>query len=439
MPIKTLLILIFCCVVNLPLALAFLLATLLVWTLGSQAAAYYRRQIREGTNLAGEHLTVMRESLNLMRLVKCYLMEEFNRTRVERQLSAFSKVQLERYRSEAFYQPLLLLLGLICLIVLLGVAGIIILLTGLNVSRVFVLAVAVLGLYSPLQTWLEARKFIRRGRDSALQFFRFLERRGDVAQVVGAEFLNPLTSQIEFDNVSLREPGTGRMLLEEVSLTIKAGQRVGIIGADELEKHALVYLLPRLLDPSAGEIRIDDNNLRLVTLDSLRLQIATILQNNLVFHDSVVNNIGCGDKVFSPQDVIAAAKMARAHQFIQKLPKGYDTIIGEQGHSLTIGEQFRIALARVILRNPTILIIEEPNIALDEETKDMLDDTLSRLLPGRTVIFLPHRISTLRSCNQIFLLSKGRVVATGEHKELLATNRLYRHLHYLEFNEVDEA
>ncbi len=226
------------------------------------------------------------------------------------------------------------------------------------------------------------------------------------------------------------------MLLEGVSLTIPAGQRVGLIGSEELEKHALVYLIPRLLDPTAGEIRIDQHNLRWVTLDSLRIQIATVLQNNLVFHDTVANNIGCGDQAYTLPQIIEAAKMAHAHHFIQKLPKGYETPIGELGHPLGLSEQFRIGLARAILRDPALLVVEEPETTLDDETKSLLDDTLARFLPGRTAIFLPHRVSTIRSCNRLFLVHKGRVVAAGDHKELLAHNPLYRHLHYLEFSEV---
>ncbi|MFO0845917.1 MAG: ABC transporter ATP-binding protein, partial [Gemmataceae bacterium] len=128
-----------------------------------------------------------------------------------------------------------------------------------------------------------------------------------------------------------------------------------------------------------------------------------------------------------------------AHGFIQRLPNGYETPIGELGHSLTLSEQYRIALARAILRDPALLIIEEPDTELDDDTKNLLDDTLSRLLPGRTAIFLPHRISSLKACNAIYLLSKGKVADTGTHKELLARNKLYRHLHYLEFNQVEEV
>jgi ATP-binding cassette subfamily B protein len=303
-----------------------------------------------------------------------------------------------------------LFLGFLCALVLLFVAGVIVLHGQTAVPSVVALAMALVGLYRPLEGWLESRRLVRRGRESAAHVFKFLERRGEVGQVVGAEFLPPLARQIEFDNVSLREPGGGRMLLEEVTLTIPAGQRVGLVGTDDLEKHALVYLIPRLLDPTSGEIRIDQHNLRWVTLDSLRAQTGIVLMHNLVFHDSVANNIGCGDSAYTLPQIIEAAKVAHAHHFIQKLPQGYETPIGELGQA-----------------------------ALDEDTKSLLDDTLTRVLPGRTAIFLPHRISSLRSCDRLHLLHKGRLVASGTHKELLGGNPLYRHLHYLEFSEMADV
>ena len=214
------------------------------------------------------------------------------------------------------------------------------------------MAAALVSLYWPVEKWLDNRRVLRRGRESAVVLFRFLERSGGVGQVVGAEFLSPLSRQLEFDNVTLREPGTNRPLLQDVSLTIEAGQKVALVGSDDLEKHALVYLIPRFLDPTTGEIRVDAHNLRWVTLDSLRAQIAIVLQHNLVFNDTVSNNIGCGDQAYTLPQIIEAAKIAHAHQFIQKLPKGYDTPIGELGHALNIGEQFRIALARAVLRDP---------------------------------------------------------------------------------------
>jgi ATP-binding cassette subfamily B protein len=437
-PVKFVLLLLFALIVNPWLALAFLLFAALIWLVGGQVAAYYRGKARQLTNRASEQLTLIRETLMFMRLVKVYLMELFNQARVERLLSRYARAQASRYRGEAIYNPLLIFLGTLAALVLLYVAGLIVLYGQLGVASAITLATALICLYWPLESWLANLKYLRRGREAAVILFRFLDRPGEVGQVVGAEFLPPLSRHLEFDNVSLREPGTGRPLLQDVSFTIKQGQRIGLVGAENQEKHALVYLIPRLLDPASGEIRIDQYNLRWVTLDSLRAQIGIVLQHNLVFHDTVANNIGCGDPAFSLPQIIEAAKIAHAHHFIQKLPQGYDTAVGELGHSLNVSEKFRIALARAILRDPALLIVEEPDVEMDDETKSLLDDTFTRLLPGRTALFLPHRISTIRSCDHILLLNKGRIEAAGVHRDLLGQNSLYRHLHYLEFNMIGD-
>jgi ATP-binding cassette, subfamily B, bacterial len=437
-PIQFVLLLAFALLVEPLLAVAFLLFAILVWLLGGQVAAYFRRKGRAASDAAAEQLTLVRESLMLMRLVKVYLMELFNQARVERLLGRYARAQLVRLRGEAIFKPVLFTLGTLAALVLLYVAGLIVLDGRLGAAGTVALATALVSLYWPVHSWLGQRRVLRRGRDASVALFKFLERPGEVGQVVGAEFLPPMAQQLEFDNVSLREPGSTRMLLQDVSLAVPAGKRIGIVGPDDLEKHSLVYLIPRLLDPTSGEIRIDQHNLRWVTLDSLRNQIAVVLQNNLVFHDTVANNIGCGDQQYTLPRIIDAAKMAHAHHFIQKLPKGYETAIGELGHSLTSSQQFLIALARAILRDPALVIIEEPEQPMDEDTKSLLDDTLARFLPGRTAIFLPHRISTIRSCDKIYLLRNGRIEAQGEHRELLSGNPLYRHLHYLEFAEVGD-
>lgn len=434
-PIKFALVLLFALLVNFWLALAFLLFAVLVWMLGGQLAAYFRRKGRAAAHRAADALALLQESLMLMRLVKVYLMEVFNQARVERQLSRYASAQLRRFTGEAIYRPLLGLFALLAVLVLLLVTGIVILDGQLGVTSAMVLATALVSLYWPMVRWLEHRRYLRRARASSVVVFKFLDRAGAVGQAVDAEFLPAMTKYLEFDSVTLEEPGTGRPLLRGVNLRMEAGQRLAIVGPDDMEKHALVYLIPRFLDPTSGEIRIDRKNLRWVTLDSLRAQIAIVLQHNLVFNDTVANNIGCGDPSYPLPKIIEAAKIAHAHQFIQNLPQGYETPIGEMGHALTMSEKFRIALARAILRDPALLIIEEPVTPMDEATKDLLDDTFARVLPGRTAIFLPHRLSTIRNCDRVFLLYQGRIEAAGEHRELLQSSELYRHLQYLEFNE----
>ncbi len=208
-PIKFVLILLFALVVNFWLALAFLLIAAVVWMVGGQIAAYYRRQGRAATNEAGEHLTILRESIMMMRLVKCYYrMEEFNRARVERQLSQYARLQRLRMRGESVYRPILTLLGVVAALMLLYVAGFILLAGHAPVAGIIALATAMVSLYRPVEKWLDARKYRTRGLDSAALIFKFLERPSEVRQDGRAEFLNPLAEHLEFDNVSLREPGS---------------------------------------------------------------------------------------------------------------------------------------------------------------------------------------------------------------------------------------
>jgi ATP-binding cassette subfamily B protein len=437
-PVKFALLLLFALLLSTWLSLAFLILALLVWLIGGQIAAHLRTSERLAARRGAEQLAILQESLMLMRLVKSYSMELFNQSRVERQLAAYAHTGVERRSGEAIARPFLVFLGTSAAIILLFVAGHIVLSGRLGVARGIVLATVLVSLYAPLISLIQNRKYLRRGRKAAAILFKFLDRPGEIGQVVGAEFLAPMADRLEFDNVTLREPGTGKPLLQNVSLTIQSGRKVALVGPDEMEKHAFIYLIPRLLDPDSGEIRIDNHNLRWVTFESLRAQIGMVLQHHLLFNDTVANNISCGEPTFDLPKIIEAAKIAHAHNFIQGLPRGYETPVGDLGHPLSAGERFRIALARAILRDPAILIIEEPTTVLDDNTKAMLDDTFARVLQGRTVIFLPHRISTIRSCDAVFLIHHGRIEAAGEHRELLAQSELYRHLQYLEFNVFAE-
>jgi ATP-binding cassette subfamily B protein len=227
------------------------------------------------------------------------------------------------------------------------------------------------------------------------------------------------------------------MLLDGVTFAVPAGARVAVVGPNPLEKRSLVYLIPRFLDPSSGEVRIEDKNIKWVTHESLRAQVAAVMQDENLFTDTVANNIGCGDPQYSLPQIIEAAKLAHAHQFIEKLPYGYETVVGDHGHSLKPGERFRVALARALLRDPTILVLEEPGGPIDEDTLALLDDTVERSAHGRTLIFLANRLSTLRNVDRVFLLKDGRVEASGSHRDLWHNNEYYRRLQIITDGSAD--
>jgi ABC-type multidrug transport system fused ATPase/permease subunit len=370
-----------------------------------------------------------------LRTVRIHGAESYDRQRFDEHLERFREADYRRIATEPKLNPTTALLYGAALAIALGLLGYTVLIREwISIATMLVLLAALSGLAYPIAEWLRVRRSIRQANRSAAGIFEFLERSPELHQNVGAHFLAALKEQIVLDGVTLKSR-SGRTLLDHVSVEIPAGSRAAIMGFDEDSKLALACLIPRLIDPQAGRVLLDGHDLRDVTLESVRAQVGTVLQADLVFTDSVMVNIGMGDPFNGLPRVIEAAKMAHVHQFIQDLPHGYETTIGPLGHYLRPDEQFRIALARAYLHDPSIVIIEEPPGALDEDVRHLLDDTLARLALGRTLILLPHRLSTIRSCDQIILLNNGRVDDVGPPTQLQAESKLFRHLLYTEFNE----
>ena len=408
---------------------AILALTGLTWLIAGSSVAYFRRDARIAARRVEARLGLIRESMTGLQLAKSYLMERFSQSRFERHLSELSKSAWRRQRGEVVSRPTLM--AAVSLAALLGLflAGRVVLGGDMTVAALVTKAAALAMLVVALGRWFGARPRVRRAAGAAADLFEFLDRRGDTGQAVDAEFLQPLAKQLELLDVSLREPGTGRMLLDHVSFRVPAGGTAAVIAADPAEAYALAFVLTRFADPTAGEVRIDGKNTRWVTYESVRTQVALILESGLTFSDTVVNNIGCGDAIYTLPQVITAAKLAHAHQFIQRLPYGYETRIGTGGIQLSDGESFRIALARALLRDPSLLLIEEPTGGLDADSVVLIDDTLSRVRAGRSVIFLARRPATVRGADQVFVLRNGKLAAAGSHDELLESSELYRQIH----------
>lgn len=417
--------------VNFWLAVSFLALAGLVWLIGGQIAAHFRREARIGERQANASLALLKESMALFRLVKCFQMERFNQTRVERQLNESARSNWRRLRGSAMAGPLLVSVGLLTGVALLYLGGRGVLAGGSSVAGLAVMAVALVSLASPIADLFDYFSKLRHGREAASAIFEFLDRKGEAAEAADAEFLPALTTRLEFRGVTIKDPLTGKPLLENISFAVPNNAKIAIVGSSTAEKHALVYMIPRFLDPFSGEIRIEDKNIRWVTHESLRAQVALVMLDDLTFTDTVANNIGVGSQEYTLPQIIEAAKLAHAHQFIERLPYGYETLIGPAGHSLTLGERFRIALARALLRDPSILVIEEPVGPIDEDTLALLDDTLARISAGRVIIFLAQRLSTVRHVNRVFLLRNGQIQASGAHNDLWKENDSYRQLQLL--------
>jgi ATP-binding cassette subfamily B protein len=413
------------------LAALGLLVWLISWLLNRDARLAYDAALRD----ASVQLCLLHEDLGLLRTVRIHGVENYDRQRFEEHLDRFRRADAERIFTEPKLNPTTALLYGAALTVALGLLGYVVLITEqISIATMLVLITALAGLAHPIVQWLRMRKAIRQANASAGEIFEFLERSPELHQNVGAQMLESVKEQISFENVTLQSR-SGRTLLERVTFEVPAGSRTAIMSPDEDSKQAIACLIPRLIDPRLGHVKIDGHDLRDVTIDSIRAQVSTVLQADLVFTDTVLVNIGMGDPINNLPRVIEAAKLAHAHHFIQDLPHGYDTTIGPLGHYLKPDEQFRIALARAHLHDPSIVIVEEPDTNIDEETRHLLDDTLARLSVGRTLIILPHRLSTIRSCDQVIVLQDGRVEDIGPPLQLQSESKLFRHLIYTEFNE----
>jgi ATP-binding cassette subfamily B protein len=408
---------------------------ILVWLI----ARLLDRDARQANEIAlrdaSVQLCLLHEDLGLLRTVRVYGVGEYDRQRFDEHLDRYEHADTRRIVTSMPLNPSTGLLYGAGAAIALGLLGYnVIVNEQITFASMLILLVSLAALAFPVAEWLRMRKATRVANRSARGVFEFLERRPELHQNVGAHFLNALKDQITIENVEL-ESRSGRRLLEGVSLEIPAGARTAIMGDDDDSKLALACLIPRLLDPRAGRILIDGHDLRDVTVDSVRAQVATVLQADLVFTDTVLVNIGLGDPMNTLPRIIEAAKVAHAHHFIQDLPHGYDTMIGPLGHYLKPDEQFRVALARAYLHDPSILIIEEPKTVLDEHTRHFIDDTLSRLSIGRTLIIIPHRFSTVHASDYVVVLHNGRVEDVGSPEKLQADSKMFRHIVYTEFNE----
>ncbi|WP_341743807.1 lipid A export permease/ATP-binding protein MsbA [Azonexus hydrophilus] len=294
---------------------------------------------------------------------------------------------------------------------------------------------ALLMLLAPLRRLADVNAPLQRGLAAAESVFKLLDEREETD--LGRLQLSEVRGELRFEKVSFRYPGAERSALDGVSLTLPAGQTLALVGQSGGGKSTLAALVPRFYAPDSGRILLDGHDLQDLTLASLRGHIAYVSQDILLFNDSVAANIAYGDaRTRTMEEIEAAAKAANALEFIRALPQGFDTVIGENGNRLSGGQRQRLAIARAILKNAPILILDEATSALDNESERLVQEALERLMTGRTTLVIAHRLSTIESADCIAVLAGGRLVESGNHQELLASNGAYAQLHRLQFAEA---
>ena len=380
------------------------------------------------------HYYLLQEDLSLLRTVRVHGMENVDKTRFEEHLHRHKVGDVQRIVIEGESRTRLILLfgsaGTLAIAMLVH-SGI---LRSTSPAATIVILAALFSLYVPCTRWLAMRKLRKQAERSASAIYEYVGREPELQQPVGAHFVPPLRKKITFENVTLQN-ARGRTILEGFSADIPAGSKVALMSLDEESCYAIACLIPRLIDPKAGRVRFDGLDLRDSTLESIRAQVAAVLQADLVFSDTVAANIGLGDDSYDLPRIVEAAKAAHAHKFIQELAQGYETRIGPMGTYLKHDQQYRIGLARAFLHDPSIVILEEPKLALDEDVKDLIDDSVTRLAARRTMLILPHRLSTIRSSDLVLTIQNGRLESSGTPRDLQASSKLFRHLQYVEFNQ----
>jgi subfamily B ATP-binding cassette protein MsbA len=393
-----------------------------------------RRISTKGQEKVGKIATLLHETITGCRVVKAFGMEEYEAQRFSEENFRLFRIRLKRIRIKALSPPLMEFAG--------GLAGAaVIFYGGYSVIKgtstpgtFFSFVTALLLLYDPVRTISNSYQDIQEGLAAAVRVFQVLDTTPDIKEKAGAVLLPAVSGSVAFRNVSF---GYDRhLVLHDINLDIHPGEIIAIVGMTGSGKTSLVNLIPRFYDVTAGSILIDTYDIRDVTLRSLRSQVALVSQQTILFNDSVRNNIAYGIADPPEHNIIEAARAAHAHQFIEELPQGYDTVIGEAGVKLSGGQRQRLAIARALFKNAPLLILDEATSSLDSKSEEEVQQALENLMHNRTTFIIAHRLSTIRKAHRIIVLSHGRIVEQGTHEELFSRGGEYQKLYAYYFQDT---
>ena len=404
--------------------------------------ALFSRQLKKKGLLSQEKMAqiynLLHETITGNKIVKAFTMEKFEIKKFFQATLSYFKTSLKLALTGSLTSPFMEFLG--------GVVGAFVL--ALGATRIvqghispgdFVsFVVAIFYSYTPIKRLSRANNTIQQGVACYERIQEILSSKPQIVEHPKAYPLPPVKGSVKFENVSF---GYNEMMpvLQEVSFEVMPTETVALVGLSGAGKTTIINLLSRFYDSTSGKITVDGIDIREVSLSSLRTQIGLVTQELILFNDTVRSNIAYGLEEISMDRIIEAAKAAKAHDFIMKLPKEYETIIGEKGTLLSSGQRQRLAIARALLKNPPILILDEATSALDSESERLIQIAMANLMKNRTTFVIAHRLSTVRSVDKIFVLDKGRITEIGTHEELCRKDGIYKKLHDLQFLEEEEA
>ncbi|MFH1758099.1 MAG: lipid A export permease/ATP-binding protein MsbA [Pseudomonadota bacterium] len=415
------------------------LVALLVFPLAIYPIVKFGRKLRSystrSQSTMGDISSILLETFAGNRIVKAFSMEDYEKKRFARENRKLFEISMKSVRIRAISHPLMELLGGLGIAFIVFYGGYNVIQGVATPGTFFSFLAALLMLYEPVKRLSNVNNTVQQGLAAASRIFDVLDTIPEIVNKPEAKAVTSIAKGIEFRDVSFKYEEN--WVLKNINLKIKAGEVVAFVGASGGGKTTLLNLLPRFYDVSSGRILIDGTDIRDVTVESLRALIGIVTQQTILFNDTVKNNISYGKMGQSFEEVAKAAEAAYAHNFIQNMPQRYDTVIGEQGVKISGGERQRISIARALLKNAPILILDEATSSLDSESEIEVQKALEHLMQGRTTLVIAHRLSTIRKANRIIVIANGVIVEEGTHEELLERDGEYRKLYLLQFIDSD--
>jgi subfamily B ATP-binding cassette protein MsbA len=399
-----------------------------------------RSTTRKGQDKLADIQNILHETITGHRIVKAFTMERWESERFHGAAKKLFRANLKSVAAQAISGPLMEIIGAVAIAMLLVVGRSQVKSGSMTPGIFLAFVITVFRLYDPVRKMAFFNNSFQQALGASSQVFRFLDEADEIKERPGAVALPAFRDRVRFENISFSYAGANGSepdILRDINLEVRSGEVVAIVGSSGAGKSTLVQLIPRFFDVTSGCIKIDGIDIRDVTLASLRAQVGIVTQDTILFNDTVRNNIAYGQPGVTQDAVIQAAKAAMAHDFIEKMPDGYDTVIGERGLRLSGGERQRLAIARALLKNAPILILDEATSALDAESESLVQSALHNLMSGRTVFVIAHRLATIRRVDRIVVLEHGCITDSGTHEDLLTRLGTYRKLYELQFMDLE--
>jgi subfamily B ATP-binding cassette protein MsbA len=394
-----------------------------------------RKSSREVRKKEGQIVSIVQEVLTSIRVVKAFAREDYEQQRLEEESLESVEIALRARALKSRLAPLVAIIVGIGTSLVLWFGARMVLAGALDAGSLIIFIWYLGKMYKPMQDLSKMTDTYAKASVAYERIQEVLQSDREVKDLPGSRRAIKLRGEVEFDHVTFGyEPN--QPVLKDISFKIEAGTVAALVGPTGAGKSTIISLIPRFYDPESGIVRIDGTDVRRFQQKSIRDQVSFVLQDTVLFHASVWRNIAYGKPGASRREILEAAQLANAHEFIEKMPEGYNTMIGERGVTLSGGQRQRIAIARAVIRNTPILILDEPSSGLDAASEQLVFEALDRLMAGKTSVVIAHRLATIERANKIYVVKDGTIVESGTHEELMKGAGLYAELHQIQFQAI---